>query len=202
MTDSQISPKILKQTKKELKCHVAIYFAQGKHIILYSFSCLCYSIIYLYIQNVTTSQKLPFSELHCDKGRLSQGRHKPSLWGKGGRRRNWQNWEQLCRKPDVLNFLLNGKKAAHPVEARLVDFVWRLRQSLGRGLAIFQLRLGWRYTASRPTFQQIPAPTHFNLFPSHLHYQGKGHTTVCWLLSFLSLPSCIWWLFFTVPTIS
>ena len=107
------------------------------------------------IRNVTTSQTLPFSELHCDKGRLSQARHKPSLWGECGRRRNWQNWEQLCRKPDVLNFLLNGKKAAHPVEARLVDFVCRLRQSLGRGLAIFQLRLGWRCTASRPTFHKF-----------------------------------------------
>ena len=78
----------------------------------------------------------------------------------------------------VLNFLLNGKKAAHPVEARLVDFVWRLRQSLGRGLAIFQATRLTLHGSGRPPFLQIPAATHFNLFPSHLHYQGKGHTVL------------------------
>ena len=61
-----------------------------KENILFCTICHVYAILlFIYIQNVTTSQMLPFSELHCDKGRLSQARDKPSLWVV--RRRKWQN---------------------------------------------------------------------------------------------------------------
>ena len=85
---------------------------------------------------MTKSQRLHFSELHRDKGRLSQQDTSLVSGGKCHQEEMGNIESNFCRKP-TLNFLLSGKKGDRPVEARLVDFVWRSRQSLGRGLAIF-----------------------------------------------------------------
>ena len=148
------------------------------------------------IRNVTKSQMLPFSELHCDKGRLSQARHKPSLWGKGDRRRIEKIESNFCRKPDVLNFLLNGKKPAHPVEARLVDLVCRLRQSLGRGLAIFQTVDATQWAA----FPTICSRRHILIFFLHTcTIRERATPMFVYCLSFLSLTSWRWWVFVAAP---
>ena len=120
-------------------------------------------------------------------------------------RRNGKHWEQLLQKTD-LEFLLSGKKGDRPVEARLVDFVWRSRQSLGRGLAIFHRS---RFNAAPPAAfpAKSAAATLSILFLSLLHYQGEGglfwHIWVLPLKNFNSLmflffcSTSPWW---GVPT--
>ena len=107
-------------------------------------------------------------------------------------RRNGKHWEQLLQKTD-LEFLLSGKKGDRPVEARLVDFVWRSRQSLGRGLAIFHRS---RFDAAPPAAfpAKSAAATLLILFLSLLHYQGEGG--LFWHIWVLSLKNCNSWMFF------
>ena len=107
-------------------------------------------------------------------------------------RRNGKHWEQLLQKTD-LEFLLSGKKGDRPVEARLVDFVWRSRQSLGRGLAIFHRS---RFNAAPPAAfpAKSAAATLSILFLSLLHYQGEGG--LFWHIWVLPLKNWNSWMFF------
>ena len=93
-------------------------------------------------------------------------------------RRNGKHWEQLLQKTDI-EFLLSGKKGDRPVEARLVDFVWRSRQSLGRGLAIFHRS---RFDAAPPAaFPAKSAAATLLIFSFTLALSGRGRIVLAYL---------------------
>ena len=132
------------------------------------FSCWCQIVE---IQNMTKSQRLHFSELHRDKGSLSQ-QDTSLASGESATKKKWETLRATSAENRPWIFV-KWQKGDRPVEARLVDFVWRSRQSLGRGLAIFHRS---RFDAAPPAafLAKSAAATLLILFLSLLHYQGEG----------------------------